>query len=165
MLQLRFRVDGISVLIPTTNNELGVLDINTAKNLKNMMVVDPSITFEPYLYWKDSQNSMAKPQLSKIYTISINIYGDAVKLEEVGSALSNTGSYLQEPSFFNEDFKYCNPHVLSWPSTNTPIFLEHQGKKRMNTVNDINLLLAQSATVKVPDTLLQSSSICTRLKT
>jgi hypothetical protein len=92
MHQLRFRVDGVSVLLPTTNDELGVLDMKTGNALATVMSVNPTITFEPYFYWKDERS--LKPQPSKIFSVNINIYGDVAKLEEVGSALSTAYFYL-----------------------------------------------------------------------
>ncbi len=162
MLQLRFRIDGVSVLLPTTNDELGVLDTKTANSLTTVMAVDPTITFEPYFHWKEARD--LKPQSSKFCPVNISIYGDAAKLEEVGFALSMACLYLQEPPSFNRDFVYRNPHVLSWPSENTPTFLEDQNNTTLDISNDIDLILNESAPVNVSTTLTQSSSISTTLR-
>ena len=162
MLQLRFRVDGVSVLLPTTNDELGVLDMKTANAMRTVIAVDPTITFEPYFYWKDERG--LKPQPSKIFSVNINIYGNVAKLEEVGSTLSTACLYLQEPPSFNRDFVYRNPHVLSWPLEKTPIFLEDQDSIKIDISNDIDLILNESAPVNVPSTLTQYPSISTPLK-
>ena len=162
MLQLRFRVDGVSVLLPTTNDELGVLDMKTANAMRTVIAVDPTITFEPYFYWKDERG--LKPQPSKIFSVNINIYGDVAKLEEVGSTLSTACLYLQEPPSFNCDFVYRNPHVLSWPSESTPNFLEHQNNTTLDLSNEIDSILNDSAPVNVATTLTQSPNISTALK-
>jgi hypothetical protein len=54
MLQFRFRSDGVSVLVPTTKEEVGVLDIKTANALTAITALDQTITFEPYFDWKEA---------------------------------------------------------------------------------------------------------------
>jgi hypothetical protein len=162
MLQLRFRSDGISVLLPTTNEEVGVLDIKTADALTALMKVDRTFTFEPYFHWKEGRD--LKLQAYKFCPVNINIYGDSTKLDEVGVALSTACHYLQEPLSPNRDFVYRNPHVLSWPPDSTPTFLEHQNNTTSDLPNDIDLILNGSAPVNVPTALTQSSSISTTLK-
>jgi len=162
MLQLRFRSDGISVLLPTVNEEVGVLDIKTAGALTALMKVDQTFIFEPYFHWKEGQD--LKPQASKFYSVYINIYGDSTKLDEVGSVLSKACIYLQEPLSFNRDFAYHNPHVLSWPSESTPTFLQHQNNTTLDLQKDIESILNDPTPVNIPTTVNQSSSISTKLK-
>jgi hypothetical protein len=162
MLQLRFRIDGVSVLLPTANEEVGVLDIKTAKALTALMAIDQTVTFEPYFHWKEARD--LRPQATKFCPVIIDIYGDSAKLDEVGFALSTACLYLQEPPSFNRDFVYCNPHILSWPPESTPIFLEDQNNTTLDLFNDIDLILNDSTPVNVPTTLTQSSGISTTLK-
>jgi hypothetical protein len=162
MLQLRFRSDGVSVLLPTTHEEVGVLDIKTANALTALVTVDQTVTFEPYFHWKEGRD--LKPQVSKFCPVNINIYGDSTKLDEVGFTLSTACLYLQEPPSFNCDFVYRNPHVLSWPSESTPNFLEHQNNTTLDLPNEIDSILNDSAPVNVATTLTQSPNISTALK-
>lgn len=162
MLQFRFRSDGVSVLLPITNEEVGVLDIKTANALTALMKIDQAVTFEPYFHRKETRD--LKPQASKFSLVNINIYGNSTKFDEAGFALSAASLYLQEPPSFNRDFVYRNPHILSWPSESTPTFLEHRNDAALNLANDIDSIINGSAPVHVPTALTQSSSITTTLK-
>jgi hypothetical protein len=161
MLQLRFRSDGISVLLPTLKDEIGVLDLKTAKSLTALIAIDQTTTFEPYLNWMEGHNW--KPEDSTFFPININIYGNSVKLNEISSTLSMAGLYLQEPPSFNRNFAYCNPHVLSWSSGSTPMFLEAANGGTPDFSAEIDMILNESATVDVPANLTQPPSISTLL--
>jgi hypothetical protein len=160
MLQLRIRADGISIVLPTTKEEVGILDTNTANTLMALVSLDQSITFEPYLHWKESQD--LKPQ-AKCFPANIIVYGNAEKISEVGTALSNARLYLQEPPSFNREFVYRNPHVLSWSTENTPKFLADSTENVLDFSREINLILNESTAVKVPSNLAQSARINTIL--
>jgi hypothetical protein len=160
MLQLRFRSDGISVVLAATKEEVGILNTNTANTLMALVSLDESITFEPYLHWKESQD--LKPQ-AKCFPANIIVYGNSGKISEVGTALSNAHLYLQEPPSFNHEYVYRNPHVLSWSAESTPKFLADSTENALDFSKEINFILNKSAPVDVPSDLTQSAQISTIL--
>lgn len=160
MLQLRFRVDGVSVLLPTEKEEIGILDVKTASALTSLMAIDQRITFEPSLTWKEGQD--LKTPLSKIFLLDICIYGNADKMIEIGSTLSTASLYLQEPLSFSRDFVYRNPHVLSWSSESTPLFLEASKNVVPDLSDEIGMILSETAPVG-PSSVIQSDSVSTTL--
>jgi hypothetical protein len=161
MLQLRFRSDGISVLLPTVKEEIGILDLKTANSLTALMAIDKTTTFEPYLNWMEGHDW--KPQAFRFFPININIYGNSAKLNEISSTLSTACLYLQEPLSFNRNFAYRNPHVLSWSLESTPTFLEAANDGTPDLSGEIDTILNESATVNVPASLTQPPSISTML--
>ncbi|KAF8857758.1 hypothetical protein BDZ45DRAFT_674506 [Acephala macrosclerotiorum] len=163
LLQLRVRSDGISVLLPAEKDEIGVLDLKTTNSLTALMAIDPTATFEPYLNWMPVEGHDWKPQGSNLFPIYINIYGNSAKLDDIGCTLSTACLYLQEPLSFNRNFIYCNLHVLSWSSGNTPMFLEAPNDSIADFSGEIDMILNESATVDVPANLTQPTIISTTL--
>lgn len=146
-------------MLPTTKEEVGILDTNTANVLIALVSLDHSITFEPYVHWKGGQD--LKPQ-TKCFPTNIVVYGNTEKISEVGTALSNARLYLQEPPSFNREFTYLNPHVLSWTES-TPKFLADSTEHVLDFSKEINFILNESTPVNVPTNLAQSAQISTIL--
>lgn len=114
-LGLRFRHDSVTVILHASE-EIGVLDSKTAAVLKSLKDIAPTITIELFLNHDEAQDCsgwQAKKSAS-VRPLQIQIYGPEEYNNEVGSALSDAGMYLQEPVLLDRGVVYRNPHFLSW---------------------------------------------------
>ena len=122
-LKLRFRHDSTTVILHPLE-EIGVLDQKMAAALNSLKEIATGITIELFLdheQEQDSHNRRGKKAAS-VRPLQIQIYGPDEYYNEVGSALSSAGMYLQEPVFLDHWVVYRNPHFLSWDdSPETPL--------------------------------------------
>ena len=114
-LKLRFRHDSITVILHPPE-EIGVLDKKMAAALKSLKEIATSITIELFLDQEQDQDSYnpGRKKGASVCPLQIQIYGPDDLYNEVGSALSSAGMYLQEPVFLDCEVVYRNPHFLSW---------------------------------------------------
>ncbi|KAL9064366.1 MAG: hypothetical protein Q9161_008922 [Pseudevernia consocians] len=104
--------------------EIGVLDKKMAAALKSLKEIATSITIELFLDHEQDQDSYnpGGKKGASVCPLQIQIYGPDDLYNEVGSALSSAGMYLQEPVFLDCEVVYRNPHFLSWDdSPETPL--------------------------------------------
>ena len=122
-LKLRFRHDSTTVILHPLE-EIGVLDKKMAAALNSLKEIATSITIELFLDHEHEQDSYGRrgKKAAPIRPLQIQIYGPDEYYNEVGSALSSAGMYLQEPVFLDHCVVYRNPHFLSWDdSPETPL--------------------------------------------
>lgn len=122
-LRLRFRHNSTTVILHPLE-EIGVLDNKTAAALISLKDIAPAITFELFLDREEDQDSSGRQgkKAASIHPLQIQIYGPDEYYNNVGSALSNAGMYLQEPGFLDHGTGYRNPHFLSWDNNpETPL--------------------------------------------
>lgn len=122
-LGLRFRHDSATVLLQPLE-EIGVLDDKTAGILRSLKDIAPNITVELFLDREEDQDHCDRQgkKAASVHPLQIQIYGPDEYYNEVGSALSSAGMYLQEPVFLDRGVVYRNPHFLSWDNTSeTPL--------------------------------------------
>ena len=122
-LKLRFRHDSTTIILHPLE-EIGVLDKKMAAALNSLQEIARSIIIELFLDHEQEQDSYSRrgKRAGSIRPLQIQIYGPDEYYNEVGSALSSAGMYLQEPVFLDHGVVYRNPHFLSWDdSPETPL--------------------------------------------
>jgi hypothetical protein len=105
--KIRFRHDAVTVL-GSDIEELGVLDVKTAKILTELIQILPSLTFQPVR----DQRGVASREANR-HPLGIILYSDLSLTDQVDSILFQAGVYLQEPPNFDTSYAYYNPHILS----------------------------------------------------
>ena len=162
-LQLRFRADAVTLLLPTLE-ECGVLDSKTAHILILLLKDHRSLEFEAYLDQEQTQGPYSGNKHSSVLPLSINVYGPRTSLENVATALSEARVFFQEPRNFHPASTYHNPHFLSWDDDlQTPRTLQLNHTPEIDLTAEICKILDQSPPETVVDWPLQDCRIRTTL--
>ena len=121
-LKLRFRDDSTTVILHPLE-EIGVLDTKMAAALNSLKEIATSIIIELFLdHEQEDSYSRRGSKRASVRPLQIQIYGPDEYYNEVGSALSSAGMYLQEPVSLDHWVVYRNPHFLAWDdSPETPL--------------------------------------------
>jgi len=107
----RFRDNGISIIDPKIQ-EIGVLDNETANGLVSLKQNVSSVRFEIYpTKWVQRGTT---PDKGLGIPLEILVFGPESSLGQVGSLLSASNLFLQEPINRQLSVLYKNPHVFSW---------------------------------------------------
>ena len=165
-LKLRFRHDSTTVILHPLD-EIGVLDKKMAAALKSLKEVAKSITIELFLdheQEQDSYNPRGKKGTS-VRSLQIQIYGPDEYYNEVGSALSSAGLYLQEPVFLDCEVVYRNPHFLSWDdSPETPLLNTAGEDRKAGFTAKIEAIMDSFKPVLQPSDIKQDARVLTVLR-
>ena len=100
--------------------EAGVLDSRTAKALRELATVLPSIRLETFIATRGAGCRLGSGTSEKSFPTAITIYGPRGAGGSVGLFLSQERIYLQEPDRLHPNTIYINPHILSWEEDAKP---------------------------------------------
>ena len=165
-LKLRFRHDSITVTLHPLE-EIGVLDKKMAAALKSLREIATSITIELYLDNEQEQDSYNREDKkgASVRPLQIQIYGPDDHYNEVGSALSSAGMYLQEPAFLDCKVVYRNPHFLSWDDNlETPLLNTARDDPKIGFAAKIEAIMDSFKPVLPASDVKQDARILTILR-
>ena len=168
-LALRFRSDAITLLEPSTSEEMGTLDDKSTAQLKRLKGIVPSIKIEAYVDREEDETgcgTQGKRNLS-VMPLQLNVYGPDQHFSEVGCFLSNAGMFLQEPVFLPPGIlSYRNPHFLSWDDENsrTPQLLASNEISPLDFGTEVEAIMNSTNAVLQPCHFQQDPRIRTELK-
>ena len=165
-LGLRFRHDSVTVLLHPLE-EVGVLDNKMAAVLSSLKDTASTITIELFLDPQEDQDSCSRrgEKTASVRPLQILIYGPDEYYNEVGSALSSAGMYLQEPAFLDQGVVYRNPHYLSWSnSPETPLLNTAQSDPKADFANKIEAIIDSFSPVLQASDVKQDARINTILR-
>ncbi len=163
-LGLRFRHDSTTVLLHPLD-EIGVLDNKMAAALNSLKDIAPTITIELFLDHEQDQDSCRwqGKKWASVRPLQVQIYGPDEYYNNVGSALSSVGMYLQEPAFLDHGVIYRNPHFLSWDNNlETPLL--HTDDSQAAFLTKIEAIMDSCNPVLQPSDVEQDARICTILR-
>lgn len=133
------RTDGITILHPKLQ-EIWVIDSKTAHGILLLKESEKSVRYEIYSAL-ESQHGQAVKGCSEI-PLEILIYGPMTSVGRIGTVLSNSDLFLQEPSRHQLSVPYRNPHVLSWDDDSNPSYLLWQSLEgEIILTDEINAIL------------------------
>lgn len=161
-LQPRLRADAITLLSPTSE-EIGVLDLKTACVLKTLIKDNPLLEFEAFADQDQLRRTSPEKKGMKILPLCINVHGLIVDLDKVASVLSETKVFLQEPIYFHPSSTYHNPHFLDFDHAETPRFLDFSFPLSLDFTAEVDAILAQPGTLRLPAFTGQDQRIQTKL--
>lgn len=165
-LGLRFRHDSTTVLLQPLE-EIGVLDNKTAGVLRSLKNIAPTITFELFLDREEDQGSCDRQgkKEASVRPLQIQIHGPDEYYNEVGSALSSAGMYLQEPVFLDREVVHRNPHFLSWDNNlETPLLNTARNDPKANFATRIEAIMDSFGPILQAPNVKQDARIVTILR-
>ncbi|PMD59403.1 uncharacterized protein K444DRAFT_411279 [Hyaloscypha bicolor E] len=138
-LKPRFRDNGITILDPAMQ-EIGVLDKKTASGMVSLKNTVSSMQFEIYTTPGTKQVQSLDGTLG--IPLEILVFGRRSSLVQVGSLLSQSSLFLQEPMNRQLSVSYKNPHVFSWDEeeeddANSSYLLEPSSESQINFTDKI----------------------------
>ena len=161
-LQLRIRADAITLLSPTFE-EIGLLDLKTAGVLTTLLEDNPRLHFEAFIDEDRLQQTSLEKRSTKIFPLSIVIYGPTECSDTVASALSEAKVFLQEPIRMDPASTYHNPHFLHFDDTVTPRFLCLSLAPSLDFAAEVDAILEHSDASSLPTLVGQDGRIQTKL--
>ena len=149
------------------SEEIGVLDNKTTGVLRSLKDIAPTITFELFLDREEDQYSRDRQgkKEASVRPLQIQIYGPNDYCNEIGSALSSAGMYLQEPAFLDREVVYRNPHFLSWDnSSETPLLSTARNDPKANFSTKIEAIMDSFGPILQAPDVKQDARIFTILR-
>lgn len=165
-LKLRFRHDSTTVILHPLE-EIGVLDTKMAAALKSLKEVATSIIIELFLDHEQEQDSYSRrgSKRAPVRPLQIQIYGPDEYYNEVGSALSSAGMYLQEPVSLDHWVVYRNPHFLAWDdSPETPLLNTAREDPKAGFTAKMEAIMDSFKPVRQASDVKQDARILTTLR-
>lgn len=111
--EVKCETSNLSLLSPQ-GTQFALLDTRTSKALRALLAlqhVQFTVTILP-----DSDVGM-RPELNGACQVSVNIYGTATSIHQVGRLLTEQRRYLQHPPLLEYGVEYINPHYFVAPGT------------------------------------------------
>ena len=166
-LRPRFRSDSTTIILPSSSEELGILDEKTASALKKLKEVISEVKFQIFFsHEQDGCTAVSRAiKPGSTLPVQVNVYGIEQHLLDVGRNLSDSGMFLQEPIVFGSAINYQNPHFLCWDDcTTTPLFHSSQEAPRKTFMDRIEDTLNTPYTFLQDPLLRQDARVPTVLK-
>ncbi|KAH8587441.1 SNF2 family N-terminal domain-containing protein [Bisporella sp. PMI_857] len=164
-LKPRFRDKGMTILNPTMQ-EIGVLDNKTASGMVSLKQTVSSVRFE--IYAIQGAKEVDGPDGTLEIPLEILVFGWRSFLEQVGSLLSRSSLFLQEPINRQLSVPYRNPHVFSWneedETENSSYLLEPSFEGETNITDKIRAVLNDTSTPRLSFQIQQDARITSILK-
>lgn len=160
----RFRHNGITIL-NLAREEIGVLDSKTASGMVALQQAVSSVRFEVYTAQKTKLAHSSGETLGT--PLEILVFGQSDSLEEVGSHLSQSGLFLQEPINRPLSVQYKNPHVFSWDEdddTRSSYLLERSSESEASITDEIQAVLDNTSVPRLSFQIRQDARITSTLK-
>ncbi|KAH7324014.1 SNF2 family N-terminal domain-containing protein [Rhexocercosporidium sp. MPI-PUGE-AT-0058] len=165
ILKPRFRANGITIL-DSAIQELGVMDSDTANGMIVLKKAISSVRFDIYTCQgiKQAQNKHGALGIP----LEILVFGPRNSLGQVGSLLSESNLFLQEPIGRQIPVSYKNPHVFSWDGeeddTDSSYLLEPSYENQIDFTDKIQAILNDSAVPQLSFQAEQDARITSTLK-
>ena len=167
MLGLWFRDNSARITLDNSQ-EIGVLDCAMAAALKTLKERAPVVTVELSVDYGEDRDSCARHEMKATSThpLRIGIYGPNEYFRTVGSTLSSTGMYLQEPVRLDHSVLYRNPHFISWDDdSKTPLLARARVDPNTDLAIEIEAILESPLDpMSSPSDVKQDPRISTTLR-
>jgi len=164
-LKPRFRDNGITILNPA-RQEIGVLDKKTASGMVSLKNTVSLVQFEIYATPGTKQVQSLDGTLG--IPLEILVFGQRSSLGQVGSLLSQSSLFLQEPMNRQLSVSYRNPHVFSWDEeeddANSSYLLEPSSESQINFTDKIHDVLNDTSVPQLSFQVTQDARITSILK-
>jgi len=165
-LKPRFRDNGITIL-NLALQEIGVLDKKTASGMVSLKSTVSSVQFEIYATQGMKQVQSLDGTLG--IPLEILVFGRRSSLGQVGSLLSQSSLFLQEPMNRQLSVPYRNPHVFSWDEdddddASSSYLLEPSSESQTNFTNKIQAVLNDASVPRLSFQIEQDARITSILK-
>ncbi|KUJ21500.1 uncharacterized protein LY89DRAFT_436510 [Mollisia scopiformis] len=164
-LKPRFRANGITIL-NSAKQEMGVLDNETASGMIVLKKAVSSARFDIYACQGMKQVQSQDGTLGM--PLEILVFGPRNSLGQVGSLLSQSSLFLQEPIDRQLSVSYKNPHVFSWDGeeddTNSSYLLEPSSESQIGSTDKIQAVLNDTSVPRLSFQVEQDARITSTLK-
>ena len=160
----RFRDNGITILNPAIQ-EIGALDNKTASGIVSLKKTVSSVRFEIYATQGTKQVQSQDGTLG--IPLEILIFGRRSSLGQVGSLLSQSCLFLQEPMNRQFSVPYRNPHVFSWDEeddANSSYLLQPSFEIQTDFTDKIQAVLNNTSVPQLSFQIEQDTRITSILK-
>ena len=162
ILQPRVRADAITLLLPTSE-EIGVLDLKTARMLTTLIKDDPRLSVEAFVDQDRLQQGSPEEKSIRMLPLCMNVYGPSECSDRVALILSEARVFLQEPICMNTASTYHNPHFLHFDDSATPRFLDLSISIPRDFAAEVDAILEHSDISSLPTEVEQDQRIRTKL--
>ncbi|KAL2066160.1 hypothetical protein VTL71DRAFT_2231 [Oculimacula yallundae] len=165
ILKPRFRANGVTILNPAAQ-EIGVLDNNTASAITTLKKAVSSVKFDVYAC-QGTKQAQSQYRSSGI-PLEILVFGPRSSLDEIGSLLSQSSVFLQEPIDRPLSVPYINPHIFSWDEdedgSSSSYLLKETSRSHMDFAEKIQAILTETMAPQLSFHIDQDARITTPLK-